>query len=201
MGFGQFLQTTINNTQSLVDQFNNAVGPARDFLKSVDQFTNQVGQIAELVSEPFNTVTNAVNFVEDVPSRLVGSVNSACNRYISTLNALTNSPVVFINNLANLANISINTATQTAFFNLRFLTVVAGSVTWQAALLFATDEANRVSAARIEGNKSFDVKGQRTNKITPPDVMSVNEIESILYTSRQLIQKAIELQLGFFTNL
>jgi prophage DNA circulation protein len=191
LGFGQFLDKTINNTQNLVDQFNNAVGPARDFLKSCDQYTSQLSEIASIASEPFNTVTSAVNFANDVPSRLVGSVNSACNRYIGMLNAISNTPVIFINNLTNLANININTTTQTAFFQAKFLTVVAGSVAWQAGLLFAADEINRAAAARLEQTQSFDVKGNRVNSVIAPDVMSVNDIESILYTTRQLIQRAI----------
>jgi prophage DNA circulation protein len=99
--------------------------------------------------------------------------------------------VIFINNLTNLANININTTTQTAFFQAKFLTVVAGSVAWQAGLLFAADEINRAAAARLEQTQSFDVKGNRVNSVIAPDVMSVNDIESILYTTRQLIQRAI----------
>jgi prophage DNA circulation protein len=193
MGMGSILGKTINATQSLVDQFNTATAGVRDFLKSTDSFLNQVDQLAHLVTEPFTTVTGAVAFVNDVPSRFIGSINSACNRVIGSFVALSNSPATMMNNITvSLSGfVSIITGVNASFFKTKFLTLCAGSVAWQTGQTFQADQNKRAVLAMQETKPTFDRKGNRIAAIQPIDVMSVQEIEAVLYNTRQLIQQAI----------
>jgi prophage DNA circulation protein len=195
MGMGSILGKAINGAQKLVDQFNNITGPVRDFLKTTDSFLNQCDTLLNTIEEPFNTITNAVNFVNDVPSRILGSINSCCNRIIGSLSALSNSPTTFMNNVTlgvvNLYQSLPTITTYDSWFKVKFLTISAGSVAWQTGLTFQTDENNRAVQKTQERRSSFDVKGRRINVAPITIVMSLNDIENALFNTRSLIQQAI----------
>jgi len=70
-------------------------------------------------------------------------------------------------------------------------TLCAGNVAWQTGQVLATDEANRQLQLTQEGKSTFDIKGNRISNYTPGQVMTVNDLETVLYNVRQFIQSAI----------
>jgi prophage DNA circulation protein len=191
-GFGAVLGKAVNFSQSLESQFTAVTKPVKDFLRQVDVWLGQLDTIESNITEPFQTVTNSVNFVNDVPSRILTSINSACNRVIGANSALISSPVVFMNNVTlGISNI-VNTVTTPSVLRPHLLTLCAGSVAWQTGAVFQSDENNRATQAKLETTRTFDVKGNRIASVTYLTVMSVQDIEAVLYNTRALLQTAVE---------
>lgn len=188
--FASLLSKTVVATQSLESQFQNVNKATRDFLKAVDTDLAIVDAFFSSFEEPANTLTNAINFVNDVPSRIVGALLVATNRCATALNSLVTSPAVFINSFDYEINGMYNGLKNT-FMQDHLVTVKALSMTKQVAYLVQIDFNNSDALKKQENVPTFDLTGQRIYQTPSLYTMTVNDLENLLYVLRLAIEAAV----------
>lgn len=192
-GIGDLLGKTVAFTQKLNGQINGISQKARNFLKEIDDAVEVFDSFLSTISEPANIITNACNFISDVPSRLSTSINSCCYRIINSLSAMQNLPLQFINStILGVENVSRTlSGDHASFFQTRLATAAAGHVAAQAAILMQLDDSKARIQLNNETTKTFDSYGNRINNKLIEPAMSSNELDSIAYQVRNQIQQII----------
>lgn len=193
-GFGSMLGQTVNANATLNSQLSGLDRATRNFVNEIDDALSVFDTTLSTVSEPANTITNACGFISDVPSRLTTSINSCMYRIVGSLSAMSNLPLQFVNNMIlGMNNISRTLSGEhAAFFQTRLATIGAGHIATQAAVLVQADDAKSKISISNEGNKTFDVVGNRINNTTIEDYLSATELDAIAYNVRYQIQQVIE---------
>jgi hypothetical protein len=183
----------IDATQKMAQQFNDITQSTRNFLNEADDFCNDLDTIAANIIAPINSVDSAINFVADVPSRILGSINNVTNRVITSLVNLSNLPVQFTNNLTlGLQNISTSiTGPNATFFRSHFASWTAGSILNQATQVLQTDDTNRNTVIAKEATPTFDMNGNRLGSSSITTVLTTQDIDTIMSVIRTYVADAI----------
>jgi prophage DNA circulation protein len=192
-GFQALIGAPLDFSRKLSEQFTNVTAPCRAFLKDCDTFLTQTDMFMSNITAPLTSINNAVNFTNDVPSRLLGSINSACDRLFQSFVGLSNLPTQFINNATTgLLNFHDTiTGGHAEFFQTHFIKLAAASLAVQTGNVLVADESSRDLALTQEHKKSFDVAGNRVNSVKIPTVLSSVQLDDMLFTVRNFIQMAI----------
>jgi prophage DNA circulation protein len=195
-GFGAVVGKAVDFTKKLSNQFSNVNRATRNYIAAVDTAVSVFDQFMSTISEPAKTITNAVNFATDLPSRLLTSINSCLYRIIGAQNAVINSPQQIVNGIVT----GVNTIHRTLqnlplayHFQARLRAVAAGHIAATAGILLQADEQARKTALSAELTPSFDEAGNRIGRSQIAPYMSVNDLESIAYQVRHAIQDILEL--------
>ena len=189
----------INFSSSLRNQITGVTSKVSTFLTTCDGFIGAVDTLVDTVTSPAIAINNAITFTNDIPGKLCSTVFNATNRVASSLVSLRKSPVLFVNGLINGVK-GIGTIIDSfhrygdtvALLHKLNNTISAGACAVQAMNLLQADENNRATAQSQETRRSFDAKGIRINSIEPPETMSVQAIELLLYNIRAYIQECID---------
>lgn len=193
--YPELIGKTIDLTKSLQSQFANVSAKTKAFMQIADNTLNVFDSFLNTVNQPLNTLDSAIGFVNDVPSRIIGSMNNCLNRIIGSLAKLSNSPVQFINNMVlniqNLERTIVDTPDQ--FFTIHFKNIASGTLINQSSKLMITDENNSQLQKSIEGKNVFDIAGNRIVNVVPENIMTRNDLDNLLFQIRTYVQSAIVL--------
>ena len=189
--------TGVMPDQKLVDQFRNVSRATRTFLNQMDSAIGIFNSFLSQVTEPLNTIDTAINFINDVPSMTIGSINSAVNRIVGTLSHLYTLPAQFANNFVTQLDIlskqlsPLNPNVRQAMQQQLYV-VGAGQLSVQTAGMLVQDNSASAAKQRQESQPSFDDAGNRIVTGPTVDTMTTNDLELLLYIVRSLIQQVID---------
>ena len=200
MGLSELLGKTVLATQTLRSQITNISQYSREFLGACDTVLGVWDSFLATTVAPFNILDQNVNFINDIPSRLLGSINGAFNRAITSMANLNALPVQVTQNCIQYAKILGQTLTSTTATNTLLNMVLgnAGVVNIAGAVqgMLVADNNNDKSNQQIESRNTFDPAGNRVLATEPVIVMSVQELDNLMYAIDQYIQSVINLFRG-----
>jgi prophage DNA circulation protein len=195
LGAGDLIGKIVDPNQTLAKQLINISQKSRDLVKEIDTFVSAMDSFMADVEAPFNSIDASINYVSDVPSRIIGSINNVCNRISQTLSSVSNLPAQIINNFNYNIESLYNTITgkNASFFQVHFRAITAGRITQESCGLMVADEGQAALLQGQESRATFDIAGNRVGVIVPKPVMTVADVETVAYVARDSIQTALEL--------
>jgi hypothetical protein len=191
------LNKAITTGSSMLSQVGKVTNAARTFTKSMDTFVNMCDSFASQVVQPINAVEGAINYAEDMPSRVIGSVQKVTDRLGNLVQSAASSPVQMSKNFkVSIDNLS-NSITDATYGDMtrQILRVIGGAkINHMLSDIFVEDETKRATQARQMVMPSFDVNGNRILKPNAMsfDFLSIDDIEKSLYDARSLVQDALD---------
>lgn len=196
-GLGAVANIPIDSTKSVLSQISgvghNISQATRNFCKECDIFLNYMDSYAAAITSPLNSIDAAVNYVGDLPSRIIGSINGVCNRIVGSLVAISNLPVSIINSIVVNSKILQSTITgeHAQFFHTQLLNVTSGAISREASVLLQNDNVQTDIARQTETTSVFNAKGNRVATASIEQTMTLQDLELMLYTVRDYVQTAI----------
>jgi hypothetical protein len=196
-GLSDLIGKTVTATQTLRSQITDVSQYSREFLSVCDSVLSVWDNFLSTVTQPFSILDQNVNFINDIPSRILGSINGSFERAISSMNNFNALPVQVTQNCIQYAKLLGQTLTSPTAFN-TYLNLVlnnCGAVNIAGAVqtMLVTDNNNDKSNQQIENRQTFDPAGNRVLAPDPISVMSVQDLENMLYAFNLYIQSVIEL--------
>jgi len=204
---GAVLAQEIDPATDILKQYSGLGSKAREYVRVVDTAVRQIEATISSVATPANALVSTIEFAEDLPGRVIGAVANVAARYSELFDTLKDAPERFIQSFSDAMNGLINelsggsdgdrvtgaeataAADDVAHAARTVATLEAGL---QAGYLFEADEQQRQALRRIEGAAAFDAGGRYLNPDPAGTVMTVGEIETVLYTVRKMASGAIE---------
>ena len=196
-GLGAVANIPIDSTKSVLSQISgvghNISQATRNFTKECDTFLNYMDSYAAAIVSPLNSIDAAVNYVGDLPSRIIGSINGVCNRIVGSLADLSNLPVSLVNSIVMQSRQLYATITgeHADFFRTQFLNVTSGAISREAGYNLQSDNDKTEIARQKETTSVFDLKGNRVAIASIEQTMTVQDLEALLYAVRDYVQQAI----------
>jgi prophage DNA circulation protein len=184
----------LNPAQSLVSQFHNASAAARNFLNTCDSVIGTCTSFLSQITEPLNTLDTAINFVNDVPSLVLGAINGAVNRITGSLTGLYNSPAQFASNFSAQIEVLVHALTGANVdpFRASVYQIGAGTMAVIGSQQLVADNAVSQQLKNAELSPTFDDAGNYIGTPITTDTMTVNDLELMLYTIRNEVQLLID---------
>lgn len=193
---GSFINKAIDSTQDMVDQIGDVTSGVRQYVKSLDEIVNALDGFLNDVERPAKSLISTINYATNVPGRILKSVAECVERYGQLYTDLRNSPTKFINNtkvaLSGLMD-AFDNFNEASFAQKHIQITGAAYLAVMAAEVYKDDEEERNALRQKEGQRSFNIKGEYLGTSEISQVMSVNEIEDILFDVKDFAQDAIDL--------
>jgi hypothetical protein len=196
-GYSDVLNKIVSSTEKMRAQFSNISQASQAFLEQADRALDVWDGFLDTVTQPFNALNNTISFVNDVPGRIIGAANNAIRRSIASMSALNALPVQVTQNLIQDMVVlgqtisspsSINVILNSALGNCGVINIT-GAV--QSSMI--VDDNNAKANEKIETSLTFDPAGNRIVSTQPVQVMSLQDLENMLYAINQYIQSIINL--------
>lgn len=196
-GYKDCLDKVVNFNQTLSSQISNVSQATQVFLGVADTVIGTWDSFLSTVTQPFSVLDNTISFINDVPARIMGSANNAMRRAVASMNNLQELPVTVTNNLIQYAALLGQTITSPTTENV-ILNMVLGNcnvvnILGAAQSGLVADNSNDKANQKVEGRKSFDPAGNRVLTISPVDVMSLQDLENMLYALNKYVQSIVVL--------
>ncbi len=196
-GFADVLGKTVDFTKKLQAQITNVSQASRAFLGQLDTVLNVWDTFLATVQQPFSIVDATVNYVGDIPSRIVGSANGALRRAVASMANLNALPVQVTKNLIQYTELLGQTITSPTTTN-TMLNIALGNcgvidISGAVQDMLINDDSNDKANQQVEKRKVFDISGLRALVLDPVAVMSLQELEDTLYTLNAYIQGIVVL--------
>lgn len=192
-GVGALLGKAINFSQSMNSQFAKLTAPARKFVQEADAACTKFDRLLSSVTQPIDTVESAVSLAADVPTRIMTSITHAIDRVVYSLANLSKVPTTVadsvVREIGNMCDAV--TGEHADFYKKHIKTLGAGQVAQVCANAYQDDQVNTDTAKAQEATPTFDAAGRRVSILQPVLIMSADEVEAILATTRNLIEDVI----------
>ena len=205
---------TLDGSKGLLEQYNEVSGKVRAYVAQVDAAVSRLEATMNLIAQPANSLLATVQFAQNLPGRVIGSVARCVERYAESYNALRNFPARFQRSLTfsldqlegsfrsfrskapagSSRNLS-ETAAMTMIAN-HINLAASHRLALEAAYGFANDQANRSAAKKNEGQRSFDLLGNYFAPVPSGPIMTVTEIEAALAAAMAAAQASVDLDRG-----
>jgi len=193
-------------------------GKAKQFQTQItNKLTEAAGKFENLmneVSNPATSFTSFLNFATGLPGRFTMAVAQAVERYSVAYATLKSAPATFMRKLseagaelsAAFAGFGAGSAGGAAAGDIVYAILkmsFAEQMALAAADVYAADQKLRTETSAAEKTGVVDAAGQFVVKqseaaetdddtVTPPDMMSVQELEETLALSRTALQSAVD---------
>jgi len=178
--------------QGLLEQYQGLTQKGRAWLKKVDDAVATFEGALNEVTQPANSLIATINYGVKLPGRVIGAVARVVDRYVALYKTITTAPSRFMRNLRAAIDNLIASAGLSPRMRKHLLVAVSTQGAAAVALYYATDEQQRQILRRLEKQPAFDVKGRYLNPPVAEPVYTVNELEASLYSSRDMLQAAID---------
>lgn len=206
----------IDFTNDIIDEFADVTGPVRAFVKEADRTVKAMEGTLAAITNPVNSYINALDFGTSLPGRMVKAATQLAERVAVLIEDFGTAPEGFVNSYRDQMlifeeTIGIDSGTlggttvgstlqkqneRAAKEEMQRNSRTAGATMAAVKLaeIYATDDENRRQIQAQEQAESFDFKGNYLGAtFTPQPIMTVREIEDSLFTAREYIQQAIDL--------
>lgn len=178
--------------QSILQQFSGVSQKSRGWLKQVDSAVAVFQAAANDVTQPANSLIATINYGTTLPGRVIGSIARMVDRYVALYQTATTAPAHFLRNLRSAIDNLIASGGFTGTMQCRIRVAAATQAAHTVAQYYAADEKQRQILRRLEKQTTFDVQGRYLNPPVAAPVYTVNELETSLAESRDMIQAAID---------
>jgi prophage DNA circulation protein len=190
-------------TQSILSQLSGASASMRGIAKAIDSYIGMFSTIASEITQPVNSLVATITYPTTIPGIVVGTLTQCVERVAREYDSSLGFPARFLGNLDlalnQLAASTNSFSTDQSASGVASLTLIAKHLqlasaqrlALETAYCYADDEENRQQVRQIEQTSSFDVLGQYTTQPVPP-IMTVNDLETTLATSRTWLQSGID---------
>jgi len=161
----------------------------RAFTAAMSIFKGKLDAYLNHIVSHVTSIKNTVTYATDLPSEVVGSINSAIDRIVTSFDTIRNSPASFINNcilgVRDLASIFEGDQRN------QVLIMGTSRVAYEAGLAYQDDDARRQAISRKEKKPSFDASGNYVGGEQVPDAMTQQELGQTLYDIKELIYEVL----------
>lgn len=190
---GDMIETEIDESQTLLDQFLTVSQAARDYVAEIDDAIEICESWLADVTAPADSILNTIEYGSLLPARFVSAVNEALDRIcesqgessISPRNYLENLKAAYLSFAAMFENREFNAADQVS-------DAIALRYALDCGRVYDDDNMQSLTLAAIEDAPAFDLAGNRLIDQAVPEIMTINDLEETLYGARELLQQAID---------
>lgn len=174
---------------SLTAQFIDQSWAVRKFVLSVETAVTKIEGFLGSVTQPANTLIAAIDYGTTLPGRIIGAIAATIDRYGSLVSTVTGSPYAILQSFYQ-GTLELRNAV--TGFESEIDTIRAQYGALLCAKLFAADDENRAIALTVEKTPAWNSAGDFVGSQEVPYVMSVNDLERVLYIVRMHLQQAID---------
>lgn len=200
------METEIGEDEGILEKFAAVTGTVREYVGKVDSAVNHLDAAMNQVSSVANSITGTIDFATNLPGRVIGSIANVCDRVAGAYQSLRNAPDLFVQNFkgamdqldASLAAFDTSSDTEAkAIATVRKHLKTTGAMTaaLHIGLEFARDEGNRDLMRKSEASTGATPPGVSA-LASPPDVLTVRDIEDSLASTRAYLQEAVDVSRG-----
>ncbi len=200
------METEIEQEEGILDKLAAVTGTVREYVGKVDSAVNKLDAAMNQVSSIANSITGTIDFATNLPGRVIGSIANVCDRVAGAYQSLRSAPDLFVKNFkgamdqldATLAAFSTSSTTEEkaiATVRKHLKTTGAITVALHIGLEFARDEGNRDLLRKSEASPEATPPGV-ASLASPPDVLTVRDIEDSLASTRAYLQEAVDVSRG-----
>lgn len=218
---GEILNTEVDFSVDLIDQFTTVNGKGRELVKIADSYVKGFQATLTGITTPANSFVASLNYATNLPGAVIRSIALVSEKYTLAFDSIKNTPSRFISSfidgMATLKqsmphpkgsdeistiNISLNgslstgvTNTQQGAINMFSKStdnIASGVGMISVGDIFNNDEISRQKQKNLEAAVSFDINGNRNNISTNLPIITVEDIEDTLSFIRTMSQDVIE---------
>ncbi len=182
------LNRPLDETQGILEQFQDVSLAARGYLKKVDTFVSSVEATLSEIANPANGLTAVISYGANLPGRVIGAVGRCAERYALLYESLQSAPVRFFDSF-RYAMLDLENK---CGFKKQIRCTAAAHAALTASTIYKSDEQSRQKLRRAEKIKSFDVLGNYLQPDSGEPVMNAIDLENSLATVRGMLQSAID---------
>lgn len=176
----------------ILEQFTAASRQARAWIKQVETAVTLFDGTLADVTLPANSLISTINYGTRLPGRVIGSIARMVGRYVTLYATTSNAPSRFLRDLRSASTVLLANAGVTGGMPRHLRVAFATQGAHAVAGYYAADETQRQLLRRLEKQTAFDTLGRYANPPVAEPVYTVNELESSIYISRELLQDAID---------
>lgn len=211
---GEILDQILDPETDILEQFSGLSTTAREYVKKVDEIIRTIEGTLSDVATPANALISTIDFATNLPGRVIGAVAYVASRYSELYDTLDEAPDRFVQSFKDgMAELeesifsesvrdgtAAGTTTSLTYYSVAaetslletYTCVIALEAGLQAGYGFAEDEEKRKLRKKQETLKTFDMSGKYLDPEPLEQVMTVGEIETALYTAREMLQDAVD---------
>lgn len=204
----EIVEMPLDPEKSILEQMRDGLSlPIREYLGELDAMVNGFDAKMAAVMNPVNSLIADVNFLTDIPGRVMGSIARVAERIALGIDTLKNAPGRFLDGfrdgMAELravfpkddkkssATSGESTTAAASPAEKAVLAVTALTASKALAEIFAADEIVRQKTKQLEGVKRFDEKG-RLKPVEKPGVpLNAHVVEASVAKARQMTMEAV----------
>jgi hypothetical protein len=133
-----------------------------------------------------------ITYPSTLPGIVIGTIARTLERYVSLYDTLRTSPTRFLSSLKGSFTSLADDAEESGFS--KYVTIASAQRrALETAYIFRDDEDSRDVVKRLESTPSFDALGNYVKPGSTEEILTVDEIETILADVRTDIQEAVDL--------
>lgn len=206
----------IDFNETIISEFSEVTGSVRHYLKEVDRVVNSMESTLAAITNPVNSFINALDFGTNLPGRMVKAATQLAERVSLLIDDLGTAPENFVNSYRDRmlifeetlgideGTLGGTTAGSTVQKQLEkdaqtqmqkdIKIAGASAAAVKLAEIYSDDDDMRRDIQQLETEITFDDNGNYLGgSFAPQPIMTVTEIEAALFTAREYLQEAIDL--------
>ncbi len=188
----EILSTILDPAQGLIGQFTGISMKAREYVKKAETFVTDLTGTLSTITNPADSLLAMITYPSTLSGIVVGTIARTLERYVSLYDTLRTSPTRFLSSLAGSFASLADDEEDTGFS--KYVTIASAQRrALETAYIFRDDEDSRDVVKRLESTPSFDALGNYVKPESTEEILTVDEIETILADVRTDIQDAVDL--------
>lgn len=176
----------------ILEQFSGLSQTARGWLKDIDSAVATFEGTLNDITQPVNSLISTITAATKLPGRVIGAITKMVDRMVTLYKTVASAPSRFLNNLRSAVNTLLATANLSPTMRKHVLVAASTQGALAVAEYYATDETQRQILRRLEKQPAFDIKGRYLKPAVAEPVYTVSELEASIYTSRDMLQEALD---------
>lgn len=182
------LETPLDPTKGILEQFPGYSRAARAYIKKVDTLVSTMEGTLVTVVNPANGIISTISYGTNLPGRVIGSIARCIERYVTLYDSIKSAPSRFLDGLGQ-AMLKLES---TVGFGGQLRIAFASQGAHAVAGIYKSDETTRQQVRSIEQRASFDTLGKYKPAPETDPILTVNELETSLAKIRAMLQDGID---------
>jgi prophage DNA circulation protein len=188
----EVLSTVLDPAKGLIGQFTNISAQAREYVKKAEGLVTDLTGTLSTITNPADSLLAMIAYPSTLPGIVIGTIARTLERYVSLYDTLRTSPTRFLSSLKGSFTSLADDAEESGFS--KYVTIASAQRrALETAYIFRDDEDNRDVVKRLESTPSFDALGNYVKPGSTEEILTVDEIETMLADVRTDIQEAVDL--------
>lgn len=202
----KILNRDLDPAAGIIEQFTDITGKARSYLKTIDKNVKALEEKFPGEETPVKSIVDNIEYATNLAGRVLSTTTKAVDRLSGYYNKAKVSAAKyersFRKGVAQLES-AIESAEKSGIFSEAQISAannMINQVKIAAALrlgldmgaIYAEDQEKRRELKNQEGVKSFDVEGNYIKSFASPQLLTIDDIETSLASSREYLQTVID---------